>query len=295
MKIAITGSHGLIGTALCSALQHDRIEPIRLVRGRAEAGEVRWDPTAPCDLQALAGCDAVIHLAGENIGAGRWTAARKARLRTSRVEATQHLAISLTRLSPPPRAMICASAIGWYPSEPSGVFEESAPAAATFLGELVRDWEAAARPAAESGIRVVHIRFGVVLSPRGGALARMLPLFRLGLGGPIGSGRQWMSWLSINDAVRVIRFAIDRPDLHGPVNGTTPYPVTQREFAATLGRVLCRPAVWTTPAWLLRVLLGEMADALLLSGSRILPRRLLEAGFVFDDPSLELALRAMLP
>ncbi len=294
MKMAVTGSHGLIGSALCRALVREGIEPVRMVRGRAGAGEVQWNPDGPCDLQELAGFDAVVHLAGENIAAGRWTAARKARLRSSRVDTTRHLAESLARVKPPPQALVCASAIGWYDTDPQATYDESAPSAETFLGRLVRDWEAAASPAAEVGIRVVHVRFGAVLSPAGGALARMLPLFRLGLGGPIGSGRQWMSWLSIEDAVGAIRFAIGRSDLRGPVNGTAPQPVTQREFASTLGRVLRRPAVLPTPGWVLRLVLGEMADAVLLRGSKVLPRRLIESGFPFRHPSLELALRALL-
>jgi len=284
----------LIGSALCAALAQDRIAPTRLVRGEPRAGEVHWDPTAPSDLGELKGFDAVVHLAGENIAEGRWTPTRKAQLRSSRVEATRHLAVSLARLAPPPRALICASAIGWYRTDLSATLDESAPAAGTFLGELVRDWEAAAAPAAEAGIRVVHVRFGVVLSPHGGALAKMLPIFRLGLGGPMGTGQQWVSWISIEDAVGAIRFAMDRDDLSGPINGTAPHPVPQREFALTLGRVLRRPAFMRTPGWAVRLLWGEMAEALLLSGARVMPRRLMAAGYVFAHPSLEPALRALL-
>ncbi|MCX7818790.1 MAG: TIGR01777 family oxidoreductase [Kiritimatiellae bacterium] len=294
MTIAITGSHGLIGSALWAALEAEGVRPVRMVRSGAGPGEVQWNPTATGDLSGLAGCEAVVHLAGANIAAGRWTTARKALLRSSRVDATRHLACSLARLSPPPRTLVCASAIGWYPVDDGGPYEESAPAAPTFLGELVRDWEAAAEPAAAAGMRVVQLRFGVVLSPKGGALARMLPLFRLGLGGPIGSGRQWMSWVSLDDAVRAIRFVIAKEGLRGPVNVTAPHPVMQREFAAALGRALRRPAVLPTPAWALRLVLGEMADALLLRGSRVLPRRLLEAGFQFAHPALRHALAALL-
>jgi len=294
MTIAVTGSSGLIGSALVTRLGTEREDVLRLVRRSPGPGELRWDPDHPGDLSALAGVEAVVHLAGENIAAGRWTARRRQLLRTSRVDVTRRLASALARLSPPPRTLALASAIGWYEPGRPETLDETAPPAETFLGRLVRDWEAAAAPARDAGIRTVALRFGVVLSPRGGALARMLPLFRLGLGGPLGDGRQPVSWVSIADAVDAIVATLRHPELDGAVNVVAPGVVTQRDFAAILGRVLRRPAVLRAPTWALRLAFGEMADALLLTGARVAPARLLRAGFQFRHPDLEPALRDLL-
>ncbi len=295
MRVGVTGSGGLIGSAIAADQAAAGHEVVRLVRGTPREDEVRWDPGAPCDLSALDGIDAVIHLAGENVGAGRWTAARKAAIRTSRVEGTRNLVTSLLRMNRPPRVLLAASAIGWYGDRGDAPVDESAPAGDSFFGRLVADWEAELTPARAAEIRTVAMRFGVVLARDGGALAKMLPPFRLGLGGPLGSGRQVMSWIALEDVVAAVRFLLAADGVAGPVNFTAPGAVANREFAATLGRVLRRPAVLPAPAVALRLLLGrEMADELLLSGARVAPARLLAAGFRFAHPDLEPALRRIL-
>ncbi|MBM4153866.1 MAG: TIGR01777 family protein [Lentisphaerae bacterium] len=295
MKVALTGSGGLIGSAISADLAAAGHAIVRMVRGTPREGEVRWDPGAPCDLSALDGVDAVIHLAGENVGAGRWTPARRIAIRASRVDGTRNLVASLLRMRRPPRVLLAASAIGWYGDRGDAPVDESAPAGDSFFGRLVADWEAELAPARAAGIRTVAMRFGVVLARGGGALARMLPPFRLGLGGPLGSGRQVMSWIALDDVVAAVRFLLAADNVAGPVNLTAPAAVTNREFAATLGRVLRRPAVLPAPAFALRLLLGrEMADELLLSGARVVPARLLAAGFRFAHPDPEPALRRML-
>jgi hypothetical protein len=295
MKIAITGSRGLIGSAVAADLAAAGHEIVRMVRGAPRNGEVRWDPSATADLSALDGIDAVIHLAGENVGAGRWTPARKAAIRASRVEGTRNLVAGLVRLERPPHVLLAASAIGWYGDRGDAPVDESAPAGASFFGHLVADWEAELAPARTAGIRTVAMRFGVVLARDGGALAKMLPPFRLGLGGPLGSGRQVMSWISLEDTVAAIRFVLATEAVEGAVNFTAPGAATNREFATALGRVLRRPAFLPAPAFALRLLLGrEMADELLLTGARVVPARLLAAGFRFAHPDLEPALLTIL-
>lgn len=295
MTIAITGSRGLIGSAVAADLSAAGHGVIRLVRGAPRDGGVRWDPGAPCELSALDGVDAVIHLAGENVGAGRWTPARRIAIRASRVDGTRNLVTGLLRMRRPPRVLLAASAIGWYGDRGDAPVDESAPAGDSFFGRLVADWEAELAPARAAGIRTVAMRFGVVLARDGGALAKMLPPFRLGLGGPLGSGRQVMSWIALEDVVAAVRFLLAADDVAGPVNFTAPAAVTNREFAAMLGRVLRRPAVVPAPAFALRLLLGRgMADELLLSGARVVPARLLAAGFRFAHPDPEPALRRML-
>jgi hypothetical protein len=295
MRIAITGSRGLIGAAVAADLTAAGHSIVRLVRSAPHDDEVRWNPAAPCDLSPLEGIDAAIHLAGENVGAGRWTPARKAAIRASRIEGTRNLVSGLVRLERPPRVLLAASAIGWYGDRGDAPVDESAPAAFSFFGRLVADWEAELAPARTAGIRTVAMRFGVVLARDGGALAKMLPPFRLGLGGPLGSGRQVMSWVSLEDTVAAIRFVLATEAVEGPVNFTAPGAATNREFAAALGRVLRRPAFLPAPAFALRLLLGrEMADELLLSGARVVPARLLAAGFRFAHPDLEPALLTIL-
>ncbi len=294
-KVAITGSSGLIGREVVRLLQQAGVEVVRLVRREPrEPGEVRWNPEGPSDLSAAGPLDAMVHLAGENIAAGRWTARRRAQLRASRVDATRHLIASLHTLPYLPKVFVTASATGWYRTDTQDPQDESAPPADTFLGRLVRDWEEAACSANALGIRTVAARFGVVLSKEGGMLARLLPIFRLGLGGPVGTGEQILSWVTLSDAAAAIRFVLETP-MDGPVNVVAPQPIPQREFATALARVLHRPAWIRTPAWALRILFGEMADALLLSGARVIPTRLQAAGFEFQHPTLEQALRAILP
>jgi hypothetical protein len=268
-----------------------------MVRRSAGAEEISWDPAGgelhPGDLE---GMDGVIHLAGENVGA-RWTSARKARIRDSRVGGTRLVSETLARLRRPPRVLISASAIGIYGNRGDEVLTESSGVGDPtddFLVSVAQEWEAAAEPARAVGIRVVHPRFGIVLSPSGGALKRMLPVFRLGVGGRLGSGSQWMSWISIDDAVGAILHALSSETLRGPVNTTAPEPLTNRDFAETLGRVLGRPSRFPVPAAALRLALGEMADGTVLTSVRALPTRLLESGYRFEHPHLEGALRHVL-
>ncbi|MFP4056148.1 MAG: TIGR01777 family oxidoreductase [Candidatus Brocadiia bacterium] len=294
MRVLITGSHGLIGSALADSLRDTGHSTTPLVRSQARQGEVRWDPAAGAiDAAGLERHDAAVHLAGESI-LGRWTAAKKARIRSSRVDGTRLLCQTLAGLEHPPGAVLVASATGYYGDRGSEVLTEESEAGRGFLAEVCRAWEAAAEPARRRGIRVVHLRFGVVLSARGGALAAMLPPFRLGLGGAVGSGRQYLSWIALDDAVGAIRHALVRETLSGAVNVVSPHPVTNRELAKTLGRVLRRPAVLPLPAFVLRLVYGEMADATLLSGVRARPARLVETGYAFRHPRLEAALRFLL-
>ena len=294
-RIAITGASGLIGTALTQALQRDGREVHSLVRTpRGAPREIAWDPDAGhIDAAALEGFDAVVHLAGENIGQ-RWTPAVKERILESRVRGTQLLAGALASLRQPPEVLVSASAVGYYGDRGDEPLDESAPAGNDFLAEVAQAWEAAAIPAANAGIRVVHPRSGMVLSPHGGALARMLVPFRLGLGGQMGSGHQWTSWIALDDEVAAIRFLVDTPILTGPVNVTSPRPVTNAEFTRVLGHVLRRPTLMTVPAAALRLAFGEMADRTILASQRARPVRLLDAGFHFHHPRLEDALRALL-
>ena len=280
MKILMTGGGGLVGSALAPGMTAAGHRVTRLSHSRP------WPE--------LAGHDAVVHLAGENIATGRWTPAKKARIRDSRVEMTRRLCEAVARLAPPPRVVIGASAIGYYGSRGDEVLREESAPGAGFLAEVCRDWEAATKPAADAGIRVVNLRFGVILSAAGGALAKMLPPFRLGAGGVLGDGRQWMSWIALDDALGVIARALTDETLRGPVNVVAPQPVTNREFTGTLARVLRRPAVFPVPAFVLRLALGEMADALLLSSQRVEPAKLAAAGYPFRFSKFEEALRHLL-
>lgn len=238
--------------------------------------------------------DAFVHLAGENIAAGRWTRARKARIRDSRVKVTRRLCESLAGLSQPPKVLVSASAVGYYGDRGEEVLTEESPAGMGFLSEVCRGWEAACEPAVQKGIRVVNLRTGMVLSAAGGVLPRMLLPFRMGLGGRIGSGRQFMSWIDLDDLVGVIFHALTCDTLAGPVNAVAPNPVINLEFTRTLGRVLRRPTFFCVPAWALRLALGEMADELLLASARVAPARLAASGYVFRYPELEGALRHVL-
>jgi uncharacterized protein (TIGR01777 family) len=294
--IAVSGASGLIGTSLVQELTRrgHRVKP--MVRRPARPGEISWDPARgrlnPADLE---GVDQVVHLAGENVGA-RWTRARKARIRDSRVHGTRLLSETIARLKPPPAVLVSASAVGIYGNRGSEPLSEASPTGdpSDFLVSVAREWEAAAEPASAAGVRVVHPRFGVVLSPEGGALKKMLPPFRLGLGGRIGLGARWLSWISIDDAVGVILHALSTDTLRGAVNATAPVPLTNRDFTRTLGRVLGRPTPFILPPAALRLALGEMADSTLLTSARVLPSRLLESGYRFRHPDLESALRHVL-
>ncbi len=297
MKILLTGASGLIGSALTAKLTDAEHEVTRLVRSspNRERREIQWDPSAGrLDAAALEGFDAVVHLAGESIATGRWTAAKKERIRSSRVQGTRLLAETLARLQRPPEILVSASAIGYYGDRGDEELDEGSAPGSGFLAEVCRQWEAAAEPAREAGIRVVHPRIGVVLSATGGALAKLVPMFRLGLGGPIGSGRQHVSWITLDDLVGAICHVIATGSLSGPVNAVAPEPATNREFARALGRALRRPARLPAPAFALRAMLGPMADELLLASTRVIPRRLVDSGFAFDDPDLEPAFRRLL-
>jgi uncharacterized protein len=254
---------------------------------------VRWDPVRrEVDAAGLEGHDAVLHLAGENVGSGRWTAARKAAIRDSRVNGTRLLCDALAGLARPPKTLVCASAVGYYGDRGEETLTEESPPGTGYLAEVCREWEAASDPAARKGIRVVALRIGMVLSAKGGALSRMLPLFRAGLGGVIGSGRQYIGWVALDDLPHIILHALQRGDLSGPVNAVAPRPVTNREFTEALGKALSRPTPLPVPAFALRLAVGrEMADALLLSSARAIPRRLEETGFRFRFPELPVALR----
>ncbi len=294
MKIAITGSSGFIGSALVRVLREDRHEVVRLVRSRPRPGgdEVQWDPEGGAiDLVRLEGFAAVVHLAGENIAQGRWTRAKRNRIWDSRVKASQMLGRALLRLESPPPTIIGASAIGFYGNRGDEILEDGASSGAEFLAEVCRYWEAAIEPASAHGIRVVHLRLGMVLGPGGGALAALLPIFRMGLGGTIGGGKQYWSWIALEDVLGAIRFILKNEALKGPVNLVSPEPVTNREFTKTLGRVLHRPTLFTVPAFAARWAMGRMADEMLLASARVQPARLLEAGYLFRYPQLEQALR----
>lgn len=296
MKVAVTGASGLVGSALVPFLTAGGHEVVRLVRRAPRArDEARWDPAAgTIETAALEGVDAVVNLSGENIAAGRWTEARKAALRSSRVGPTRLLAETLTRLKGKRRVLVSASAIGYYGDRgDTWVTEEDGPAD-DFLGRLAIEWEGAAAPAAGAGIRVVHLRTGLVLTPAGGALGKMLLPFKAGLGGVLGSGAQYMSWIALDDLLGAIHHALDRDEISGALNAVAPEPVTNRVFTKTLGRVLGRPTIAPAPAFALRLALGEMADATLLSSTRVKPERLLATGYRFRFPELEDALRHLL-
>jgi uncharacterized protein (TIGR01777 family) len=268
----------------------------RLVRRTAASpDEITWNPEqATIDDQALAGVGAVIHLAGESIAEGRWTAEKKRRIRESRVEGTRLVVNALTQLDPRPPVLVTASAIGYYGDRGTTQLDETSEPGEGFLVEVCRAWESATLPAKDAGMRVVNGRLGVVLSRRGGALARMLTPFKLGVGGKIGSGRQYMSWITLDDATRAFQFAMESDRLSGPVNFVAPEPLTNLEFTKALGRVLRRPTILPMPATAARLAFGELADGLLLASARVVPSRLTEAGFSFDYPQLEPALRHVL-
>jgi uncharacterized protein len=295
LRVAVTGARGLIGSALVPFLTSGGHEVIRLVRHPPSSDdEVEWSVREGIrDPERLGRLDAVIHLAGENIASGRWTPARKASIRRSRVEGTRHLAESLARLAYRPAALLCASAIGFYGNRPGDMYEDDAPGEG-FLPGVCQEWEAAADPAVRAGIRAVHLRLGLVMSPAGGALRAMLPIFRLGLGGRVGRGSQPISWVGIDDVIGAFHHALMTESLWGPVNVTAPNAVTNAVFTTTLARVLSRPAIAPAPAFALRLALGEMADALLLGGSRVIPERLSTSGYEFRHVELEAALRHVL-
>jgi uncharacterized protein (TIGR01777 family) len=298
MKVLISGASGLIGREVSSRLYAQRHEVHSLVRDRAKAGrgDVIWNPATPLDAAQISEFDVIVHLAGKPV-ATLWTKKTKDEIRRSRVKGTATIAEAAAlafQQSGKPRVLICGSAIGYYGDRGDGELTEESGAGLGFLAEVCRDWEAAARPAAMAGLRVAHMRTSLVLDTKGGALAKMLPAFRLGLAGKLGSGRQWWSWISLKDASRAIVFTAEDERIHGALNLAAPGAVTNAEFTRTLGRVLHRPTLLAVPAFALRLLAGQMAEEMLLGSQRVIPKRLLEAGFNFEDVELEPSLRTML-
>jgi hypothetical protein len=295
MEVAITGATGMIGNALSTALRSAGHRVIPVSR-RALPGGIRWNPAqGEIDASAFEGVAAVVHLAGENLAAGRWTVARKVALRQSRVDGTALLSRALAALQRPPAVLVSASAIGYYGATHGDEWlREEVPAGNDFLARLCVDWEAATSAAEQAGIRVVHPRFGLVFDPSGGALGRMLPLFRLGLGGALGPGTQWQSWIAIDDLAAALLHLLGRAELAGPINFVAPTPVRSADFARTLGAVLHRPALLRVPAWALRAALGDMADLTVLASQRVSADALIASGFAFPAGGLEPALRQLL-
>ncbi|TAM80658.1 MAG: TIGR01777 family protein [Acidobacteria bacterium] len=297
MKVLVTGSSGLIGSALIPVLTTQGHQVVRLVRRPAQPDEdiAVWDPiNGKLDTDALNGTSAVVNLAGEPINALRWTGKRKKRIRSSRVSGTRLLSESLAQLAVPPRVLVSASAVGYYGSQGDEVLTEESPAGLDFLSTVCQEWEAATEPARQKGVRVVNLRIGMVLSAKGGALRAMLPAFKAGVGGKLGDGRQFVSWIAIDDLTQTISHAIATESLSGPVNAASPNPVRNVEMTKALGHVLKRPTFLSMPVPIVRVIFGEMADALLLSSLRVEPRRLLASGFAFQFPDFESSLRHLL-
>jgi uncharacterized protein (TIGR01777 family) len=293
MRILITGASGMVGSTLSAALRAEGHVVGRFARPGVAAGkdDVAWNPqTGEMDTRAADGADAIVNLAGASIGGGRWTEQRKALLRTSRVNLTQQLVAGLGKLKNPPKIFVSASAIGYYGDRGDELLMETSAPGSDFLAQLSRDWEAAAMSAEQFGARTVITRFGIVLSKNGGALPRMLTPFKMGVGGKLGSGKQWMSWVALDDVVGAIREAIVSPTLRGAVNVVAPNPARNVDFTRALAKVLHRPALFPAPAFALRLMLGEMADALLLSSQRVAPQKLQETKFAFRYMELEPAL-----
>ncbi len=302
MRILVSGSTGFLGSSLIDVLEREGHTILRLMRpdtrkgdaNSARAQTVRWDPVrGEFDAVAAEGADALVHLAGASIADGRWNAARKNLLRTSRIEATRHLIGALSKLQRPPRVIVASSAIGYYGNRGDETLTESSAPGGDFLSALCREWEVETARGTEFSARVVMLRFGVILAAHGGALPRMALPFKMGAGGRLGSGRQWMSWLTLPEAVGMIRFALSNSGLVGPANAVAPKPIQNADFTRILAKALHRPALFPAPAFALRLALGEMADALLLVSQRVKPSKLEQAGYQFAQPELAAALAAI--
>jgi uncharacterized protein len=292
-RVLVSGASGLIGAALLPALSAAGYEIACLTRKlRAGPGAVQWDPAQPLSPDAISGFSAVVHLAGETI-VGRWTEIKKLRIRESRVSGTRHLADALAKTPQRPQVFVCASAIGYYGTRGDEILREDSASGNDFLSGVCREWENAAQPAIDTGIRTVHARFGIVLSTTGGALKQMLLPFRLGLGGRVGSGRQWWSWVDLQDVVGAILHAI-KVNIQGPMNVVAPNPVTNLEFTKTLGSILSRPAIFPVPAFAVKLAFGQMADELLLASQRVEPAKLKESGYQFKSVELQSSLESIL-
>ena len=293
-RVLVSGSSGLVGSALLPALRATGHDVKRLVRGTVSApDQISWNPAGPLSPEYVSGFDAVIHLAGESI-VGRWTEAKKRRIMDSRVPATEHLAAALSKAQQRPKVFLCASAIGYYGNRGDEILREDSPSGKGFGADLCRQWEAAAQSAAGAGIRTVQTRIGIVLSADGGALAKMLPPFRMGLGGAVGNGRQWMSWVDLRDVIGAIQHLLTADSINGAVNLVAPNPVRNAEFTRTLASVLHRPAIFPMPAFAARLAFGQMADELLLASQRVQPAKLASSGYKFQHPELRAALEGIL-
>jgi uncharacterized protein (TIGR01777 family) len=294
MRILVSGASGPIGAALLRALKDQGASVPRLVRNSATGNDqIVWDPSRPLSPDSVSGFDAVIHLAGESI-VGRWTDAKKRRILDSRSQGTGHLAEALAKASQPPRVFISASAVGFYGNRGDEILSEDSPSGEGFAAEICRQWEAATQPAAKAGIRTAQMRIGVVMSADGGALPEMLTPFRLGLGGRLGNGRQWWTWVSVRDVVGAIQHVQHHESLSGPVNAVAPNPVTNAEFTRILASVLNRPAVFPMPAFAVRLIFGEMGEELFLGSQRVEPTKLAASGYRFQHPDLKHALKEIL-
>ena len=290
--IAISGATGLVGGELIPSLKHVGHSILTLSRRNAGTGSVLWDPAkGVTPLGALEGVDAVVHLAGENIAGSRWTAAVKERIRSSRVDGTRNLVKSLSLLKTPPKTLVCASAIGFYGHRGEERLDDASAVGSGYLADVCKEWESEAQEAEKIGLRVVRLRIGVVLSKKGGALAKMLLPFKLGVGGIIGSGKQYWSWVGLNDLVRIISFCVENEGISGAVNAVSPNPMTNYDFTKAVGAVLHRPTIFPMPAFAAKLALGEMADELLLSSIRVEPHKLQSAGFQFAEPDLTSCLK----
>ena len=291
MKVAVTGASGLIGSALVAALEKAGDQVVRI--GRQAPADVLWNPSGQLDPGKLEGVEAVVHLAGETLS-GRWSENKKSRILNSRARGTETISMALARMKTPPRVLVSASAIGYYGSRGDELLTEESGSGSGFLAEVARQWEAATKPAAQAGIRVVHPRIGVVLAKHGGALPKMLPAFRLGLGGVVGNGQQWWSWISLTDAIGAIQSLINDASVSGPVNLVAPNPVTNLDFTKAMAKVLKRPALFPLPTGAVKFFFGEMGVETLLASQRVQPKRLQEIGFRFQHPELQAALQAEL-
>ena len=295
MKVAVTGSSGLIGSSLVSFLPKKDVTVSRILRENPEDNEISWKPEGgDWDSAFAGGIDGIVHLAGENIASGRWTNAKKDKIRNSRIEGTKKLCEHILKLPTPPSVFVCASAIGYYGDRGMAFLNEGSPRGSGFLPDVCLDWEEAAESVSKAGIRVVNVRFGIVLSKDGGALAKMLTPFKMGMGGKIGSGTQYMSWVAMDDVTGAIYHTLVTDSLKGPVNVTAPNPVTNKEFTNTLGKVLNRPTVMPMPAFAARLAFGEMANDLLLASTKVAPKKLSDSGYDFQYPELENALKHVL-
>jgi uncharacterized protein (TIGR01777 family) len=300
LKIVITGSTGLVGKGLVQYFSSQGHRVVCLVRNQFSCKEnpqnIYWDYTnGKLDRKALEGVDVVIHLAGANIASKRWTKTYKDIIDQSRRASTRFLAENLAKLTQKPKVFLSASAVGFYgPQEPHVSVDEASPAGDDFLARVCKDWERASEPAVASGIRTIYMRTGMVLSPQGGALGKMFPIFKMGLGGVVGSGKQMMSWISIDEIPRIIEFLIQRTDIAGPINFVSPQAVTNKEFTKILGEVIHRPTIFPLPSFAVKILLGEMGETLLLSGANVLPQRLLKHGYIFQNAELKGALKALI-